>query len=396
MSEFRMPSLGADMEAGTLVEWLKQPGDRVARGETIAAVETQKGVVEIECFETGVLETTLVELGQRVPVGTVLATIRAEHADVAASAPPGPAAASDNRDEPLPMIARVSAPSAAAATLPGKPRVSPAARRRAQRLGLDVASVAPGADGVIGLREVAAASPPPTFAPPIPATRKPGLDPLEMRKAIAAAMSHSWRDIPHYFVESVFDLEPLLVWLARDNAQKSLPDRLHYAAPLIKAVALALKATPVLNGHYGEAGFVPAEQVHLGIAIALRGGGLVVPALHDADTFSLGELMARLNDLVARVRSGRLRSAEMAGATVTLTNLGDDTADRIQPLIFPPQVAMIGCGRIVERAWAQDQALSARRSIAICVGGDHRVSDGRSAAGFLAHLGHLLQAPERL
>jgi pyruvate dehydrogenase E2 component (dihydrolipoamide acetyltransferase) len=217
-----------------------------------------------------------------------------------------------------------------------------------------------------------------------------------MRKAIAAAMSRSWREIPHYFVSSTLDLSPLLDWLQRENAQRPMPRRLHYAVPLIRATALALKATPALNGHYGEHGFEPSAQVHLGIAIALRGGGLIAPAILDADQLDLDGLMAGLNDLVARVRGGRLRSSELSAGTATLSNLGEDTADLMQPVIYPPQVAIIGCGRIRECAWAQDEALSVRRAMTVTVGGDHRASDGRSAAKFLRKLEQLLREPERL
>ena len=217
-----------------------------------------------------------------------------------------------------------------------------------------------------------------------------------MRKAIAAAMSRSWREIPHYFVSSTLDLSPMLEWLQRENAQRGVLQRLHYSVPLIKATALALKATPALNGHFGERGFEPAASVNLGIAVAMRGGGLIAPAILDADTLDLDTLMQRLNDLVARVRGGRLRSSELSASTATFSNLGEDTADTLQPIIYPPQVAIIGCGRIAERPWAQDDALSARRTMTITVGGDHRASDGRSAANFLRRLDEILRQPERL
>ena len=279
--------------------------------------------------------------------------------------------------------------------------------RRALELGLDLAHLQAGADGVIGLREVeaGASAPPRTPAPPAPPvaaqpTReraaKGGLDLDEMRKAIAAAMSRSWREIPHYFVSSTLDLSPMLDWLQRENAQRTVLQRLHYSVPLIKAAALALKATPALNGHYRENGFEPATSVNLGIAIAMRGGGLIAPAIPHTDTLDLDTLMERLNDLVARVRGGRLRSSELSASTATISNLGEDTADTLQPIIYPPQVAIIGCGRIAERPWAQDDALSARRTLTVTVGGDHRVSDGRSAASFLRRLDDLLRQPERL
>jgi len=440
MSEFRMPSLGADMEAGTLVEWMKQPGDRLQRGDAIAAVETQKGAIEIQTYEAGVLERILVGIGERVPVGAALAIIRGEGEGeavlepVALASPPAAApVAPPIEAAPLPRpvtaeIAPAQPPMAAIAKVappapsPGA-RISPAALRRAQELGLDLSALHPAVDGVVGLREVEAARassiaivagvPPPAAKKPAPAVpepfaapppplqpspiaARPGLDLDEMRKAIAAAMARSWREIPHYFVSSTLDLTPMLAWLERNNAQRPVPDRLHYAAPLIKAVALALKAVPVLNGHHGEHGFEPATSVHLGIAVAMRGGGLIAPAILDADTLALADVMAALNDLIARVRGGRLRSGEMTASTATLTNLGEGTADAVQPVIYPPQVAIIGCGQVIERAWAHDGALSARRTMTVSVGGDHRVSDGRSAAKFLARLDELLQHPERL
>ena len=412
MSEFKMPSLGADMEAGTLVEWMKQPGDPVERGEVIAAVETQKGAIEIEVFETGILEKILVDVGQQVPVGTVLALIRGEGESEPVASPPAllPTAASTPPTPPTPMppvTAPMPSPAAApnAAALARQFKVTPAAMRRALELGLDLARMQAGDDGVIGLREVEAgatlaSSPPPASQPSVKPsqarTAKGGLDLDEMRKAIAAAMARSWREIPHYFVSSTLDLSPMLSWLQGENARRAIPQRLHYAVPLIKAVALALKATPVLNGHYGERGFEPAPAVNLGIAVAMRGGGLIAPAILDADALDLDTLMASLNDLVARVRGGRLRGSELSASTATLTNLGEDTADALQPIIYPPQVAIIGCGQVAERPWAQDDALSARRTMTITVGGDHRVSDGRSAAAFLRRIDDLLRQPERL
>lgn len=407
MSEFRMPSLGADMAAGTLVEWMKRPGDRVERGEVIAAVETQKGAIEIECFESGTLDRLLVEVGQRVPVGTPLAIIRGEgEAETApavmeAAQPVAPAEAEPAKivmpppPPPPPALAPAPRPAATA----GGVRFSPVALRRAQQLGLDLARIAPGPDGIVGLREVDAASAAttaPVAAEAPPRAAGAGIDLDEMRKAIAAAMVRSWREIPHYTVASTLDLEPLLGWLEAHNATRPVPERLHYAAPLIKAVALALKAVPALNGHYGEGGFAPSASVHLGIAIAMRGGGLIAPAILDADTLDLPTLMARLEDLVARVRGGRLRSREMSAATATLTNLGERTADSVQPVIYPPQVAIVGCGQVVERAVASGHAIGARRGMTVTVAGDHRVSDGRAAAKFLVRLEALLHAPERL
>lgn len=385
-----MPSLGADMEAGTLVEWMKHPGDQVKRGDAIAAVETQKGVIEIDVYETGILEAIRVQPGQQVPVGTVLAVIRTGQETPAATLAEkrAEAAVATALPPPLPPSLQ-AATSQAAAPATAFARITPAARERARALRLDMRTLRAGADGIIGLREVEAAA-------VAPAAARAGHDMSEMRKAIAAAMARSWREIPHYFVSSTIDVEPMLAWLEHENAQRPIDARLHYAAVLIKAAALALKAVPALNGHCVDDVFEPSGQVNLGVAIAMRGGGLVAPAIPDTDALDLAGVMAHLDDLVVRVRGGHLHSTEMTVATATLSNLGQDTADALQPIIYPPQVAIIGCGQIAERVWAEQGALGVRHCMTVIVGGDHRVSDGRAAAMFLRRLAGLLQHPEDL
>jgi pyruvate dehydrogenase E2 component (dihydrolipoamide acetyltransferase) len=402
MIEFEMPSLGADMDAGTLVEWYKKPGDAVKRGDIIALVETQKGAIEIEIFNDGTVADLKVGPGQKVPVGTVLATI-VEPGEAKPKPLPAPPRAEPAAKpaEPAPAPPPVAAPPRAVVPPPpaaaparaakaGRPKVTPAALKRAVETGVDLATVAPAADGVIGLREVEAAG------AARPAPRKPGLDLGEMRKAIAAAMSRSHREIPHYWVSQTIDVTPLFDWLEAENAKRPVAARLLYAAPLMKAVALALKETPQLNGHYVGDVFTPAESVHLGVATSLRGGGLVAPALHDVEKLGIDALMAALADLVPRARAGRLRSSELTDATATFSNLGEGTSDSLMPLIYPPQVAIIGCGAAAMRPWVVDNAVVARRLLNATVAGDHRVSDGRRASQFLSRLDQLLQKPEDL
>jgi pyruvate dehydrogenase E2 component (dihydrolipoamide acetyltransferase) len=390
MIEFRMPSLGADMEAGTLVEWLKKPGDLLKRGDIIAVVETQKGAIEIEVFSDGVLDAILTSIGEKVPVGHVIATIRGRDET------PGPAPPAVVRPaEPVPA-APAKAPLKAAPPPPlpaarlGQAQITPAARRRAQELGIDLAAVKPGAGGVVGIDEVEAARP--SAREP----ERPGIAFDEMRKAIAAAMARSHREIPHYYVTSAIDVSRLLAWLEEENARRPVPARLIYAVPLMRAAALALKGTPELNGHYDEGRFEPAEHINMGVAVAMRGGGLIAPAILDAETLGMDDLMEKLRDLVARVRGGRLRSSELSQGTVTFSNLGEETADAVLPLIYPPQVAIIGCGQIAERPWADRGSVVVRRMLTVSVAGDHRVSDGRRAAQFLTHFQQLLHDPEKL
>ncbi|MFA6139824.1 MAG: 2-oxo acid dehydrogenase subunit E2, partial [Hyphomicrobium sp.] len=197
-------------------------------------------------------------------------------------------------------------------------------------------------------------------------------------------------------VTSTLDVSPLTGWLEEENARRPVPARLIYAAPLIRASALALMSTPQLNGHYVEGRFAPAEHVNMGIAVAMRGGGLIAPAIREVETLGMDQLMEKIRDLVARVRGGRLRSSELSQGTVTFSNLGEQTADSVLPLIYPPQVAIIGCGQIAERPWVDDGKVVVRRTLTVSVAGDHRVSDGRRASQFLTRFQKLLHTPEQL
>jgi len=390
MFEFRMPSLGADMEAGTLVEWQIAPGQEVKRGQVVAVVETQKGAVDVEIWQDGTTEQLVVQPGQKVPVGAVLALLRAPGeapgaAPIAAAAPvmaaPAPA--------PAATAPAVSAPPA------GAPRhkISPSARKLAEELGIDPASVQPvAADGVITREDIERA-----------AQRRKGAEPkpaadwhVQMRAAIAAAMSKSKREIPHYYLATEIDVTPAMDWLAQENLRRDVSARLLAAVPLMKAVALALREVPGLNGFWTGGAFQPAPAVHLGMAIAMRGGGLVAPAIHDADRKSLDQLMAALRDLIDRVRGGRLKSSEMADPTVTLTSLGDQGVETVYGVIYPPQVAIIGLGRITERPRVEQGKIVARKVLTTTLAADHRASDGHRGALFLAALDRLLQQPERL
>ncbi|MXN64031.1 2-oxo acid dehydrogenase subunit E2 [Stappia sp. GBMRC 2046] len=388
MSDFKMPSLGADMDAGTLVEWLKQPGDKLGKGDVIAVVETQKGAIEIEVFHDAVMGVHLVEPGERVTVGTTIARLddgEIEEPEHEAAAPPSA----------LPATETLAPAAVAHIRKPEEERlkITPAARKRAEEMGIDLQIVSPDAAGVIGLAELEAAAKGQT---PILTRTKAGIDPVEMRRAIAAAMARSKREIPHYYVSSDLDVTALMTWLEGENRKRPVAERLLYAVPLIRALCLSLAKTPELNGiHEGDV-FRPDEAVHAGIAVSMRGGGLIAPAILNADTLDLDVLRKALADLVQRVRAGRLKSSEMTSATVTISNLGEKTADMLMPVIYPPQVAIIGCGQIRETARFKSGAWQARRVMTVTVAADHRVSDGRIAARFLNDAQRQLDHPEKL
>jgi pyruvate dehydrogenase E2 component (dihydrolipoamide acetyltransferase) len=379
MGEFRMPSLGADMDAGTLVEWHVKAGDAVKRGDVVAVVETDKGLVEVEIWEGGVIDTLVVQPGTKVPVGTVLATTR------------------QAVDE-------------------SHVRASPAAKQLARERGIDLTGVhGSGPHGAITREDVerasspvpAAPAPPPSAAsvPPAPAAvvprrpeaaTTPAIDTGAMRRAIGAAMARSKREIPHYYLSLDVDVAPAVAWLEAENARRPVTERVLFAALLLKATALAAREVPEMNGFFADGAFQPADHVHLGVAISLRQGGLIAPAFHDVDRKSIAEIQAALRDLVARVRAGRLRSSEMTDPTLTVTNLGDQGVASVFGVIYPPQVALVGFGRVLERPWASGGMLGVHPVVTATLSADHRASDGHRGGRFLAALARHLQKPEEL
>jgi pyruvate dehydrogenase E2 component (dihydrolipoamide acetyltransferase) len=401
-----MPSLGADMEAGTLVEWLVKPGDRVKRGDVVAVVETQKGAIEIETFQSGQIEKFLVELNSKVPVGTPLAQIRTEGeakpAAVAPAPPPAPPAAPQRAAPATPPVTppavtpiRAPLPPPVAPAAVAGARASPAARKLAEERGIDLSKVTgSGPGGAITFADVekhlsAVVTPPEK-------KRAPGLDLDAMRTAIAAAMARSKREIPHYYLEHQVDVTACEHWLAQKNATLPPDTRVLFGALPIKAVALAARRYPAFNGFYRDNKFEPAQAVHVGVAIAIRGGGLTAPALHDADQLSLNDLMSRMRDLIQRTRAGRIRSSEMSDPTITVSSLGERGVEALYGIIYPPQVAIVGIGKAVTRPWVIDGAIGPRSVITMTLSGDHRVTDGHAGALFLAEIGKLLQEPEKL
>lgn len=433
MTDFRMPSLGADMEFGTLVRWRVKAGDTVRRGAVVADVETQKGVIEVEIFDTGIVEELVVPEGTKVPVGGVLARIGNGARAVPAAAPkepaqrvpsPPPAVTEFVMPTPADGMAPLPAPSSAPAapqprpappaelSPPGRNRVSPLARRVAAELGIALERVTgTGERGAITRADVeraaaartASAGPPPAeplapaapTVPPAPVVR-PTDRAAGMREAIAAAVTRSNREIPHYYLATDVDMTRALAWIRQANAARTLADRLLPASLILAAIARALREVPELNGTYENGAFRPSDRVNLGIAIALRGGGLVAPAIRDADAMPIDKLDAGLKDLVARARSGGLRSSEVADPTITVTNLGDLGVRTVFGVIYPPQVALVGVGRIAERPWAEGGMVGSREVVTITLAADHRASDGHRGGLFLRAVARLLQAPERL
>lgn len=398
-----MPSLGSDMDEGTLNEWLVKPGDKVTRGQVVAIVETTKAAVEVECWQEGIVDELVVPAGETVQVGTTLATLTA------------PGEPTEKRPKPRPAPKAAAKPATAPPTAPSGPRtpraapghrrwVSPAARRLATALAVDIDAVTgTGPQGAVTINDVEHAASRPAAEPAAPKpVAQPGAKPTaadratQMRKSIAAAMSRSKREIPHYYLAEEIRLEKSLSWLTTRNAQRSIDERVLPAVLLLKAVGVAAQRFAEFNGFWREDGFEPANGVHVGVGISLRGGGLVAPAIHDVPEKKLDELMDDLTDLVGRARSFSLRSSEMSDPTITVTNLGDQGVDAVFGVIYPPQVAIVGFGQPAERVCVIDGGIRVGTTVQATLAADHRASDGHRGALFLAAINELLQQPDLL
>jgi len=468
----------------------------VRRGDVVAVVETEKSTIEVEIFETGVIEELLVPEGDEVPVGTALARVGASEATLArVPAPepgPEPAPAPSTKHPPSEVVAP-----AVVSTRKGGPGglvVSPVVRHLAERLGVDVHALdGSGAGGTITRADVESAgarlregshapidarrrvperggrpSHPPVrrahpsqtgvrssplarrvaselgievddiqgtgprgaivesdvrhaaHGKPSVAATSPGQSGEEeapkqtgpaaatsgtvagdarqvaMRRAIGALMARSKREIPHYYLSTDIDMSRAVAWLEQANVERPVTARLVVPVLLIKATALAVATVPEMNGFMVGDTFEPSTDVHVGVAVSLRTGGVIAPAIHHVDRLPVDELMVALRDLVTRARGGVLRSSEMSDPTITVTNLGDLGVDSVFGVIYPPQVALVGFGRVAERAWAADGMVGVRSCATATLSADHRVSDGHRGGRFLGTIDRLLQHPEEL
>ncbi|MDD2399899.1 MAG: dihydrolipoamide acetyltransferase family protein [Sulfurovum sp.] len=375
MSTFVMPSLGADMQSAVLMEWKVKEGDPVTKGMVIAEVETSKGVIEIEVFEDGTVEKLLVEEETECAVGTPLALIRSK--DTAAAIEPTP------QDLATPLLETLKEPEHETVAAAERIKASPAARKRAKELGVELSALAADKEAI----HLAAIESEVTAKTP---------QPSGMRQAIAKAMSRSNAEIPHYYLSTSVNMTPALHWLEAYNKNKSIQERILPAALLIRAAVYALKEVPELNGFWKNDQLQMSTQINPGIAIALRKEGLITPAILGAEQMDLDATMQALGDLITRTRLGKLRNTEITQQTITLTNLGDLGVESVYGVIYPPQVALVGFGRIMDAPWAQGDTLCVRKVMQATLAGDHRATDGRTGGKFLDRLNQILQTPEEL
>lgn len=394
MIEFKMPSLGADMEDGILREWKVKPGDTVKRGDIIASVEVQKGNIDIECFDDGTITKLLVSENEKVPVGIVMALIQPINEHLTSKETTIPLVKT-KRDETV--IPDIKQETKTEAILTDKItttaiKATPLAKRIAAENQIDISTLkGSGDEGAITKEDVEKAINERTVLPVIS-----HLTPAEnIRLAVAAAMSKSNREIPHYYLEKKIDVTKALAWLTEQNAQRPIQQRLLQVVLFLKASARALRDVPELNAVW-ENGLQKKEGIHIGFVVSLKGGGIMVPAIHDVDKKSLDEIMASLNDLILRARALKLRSSELSDSTITMTSLGEGGADKVYGVIYPPQVAIIGVGGILKEIMALNGENREHAYIYATLAGDHRATDGLTGSKFLAAFHHYLQQPESL
>jgi pyruvate dehydrogenase E2 component (dihydrolipoamide acetyltransferase) len=383
MIEFKMPSLGADMEDGTLVEWLVKPGAAVKRGDIIAVVDTQKGLIDIEVFDEGTISELLIKENEKVPVGKLMALIASGKEPASNQAEKRPAILT----EEIKTVEKTRAVQQAHGI-----KASPLAKKIAAEKGIDLNNIkGTGEGGAITKEDVEKA----IIENISPKQEKKPAGAENIRMAIASAMSKSNREIPHYFLATKVDMTNAMAWLNEANKKRSVKGRLLPVVLLLKAVAKALTDVPDLNG-YWENGLQRKTDINIGFVVSLHNGGVMIPAFQNAGKKTIDELMISLNDIIPRARQLKLRSSELSQSTVTVTYLGEGNVETVFGVIYPPQVAIVGFGSVNEEPWAEKGMLDVRPVLTVTLAADHRATDGATGSQLLMAIKNHLQQPELL
>ena len=421
--DITMPRLSDTMEEGTLVKWHVNVGDRVAAGDLLADVETDKATMEVQTYDDGVVTRLAAEVGQTLPVGELIATLEDDADTTESAAPSGaPAVEAPTITGNEPTQTPTAPPAPAARGDGSRLRVSPVARRLAAELGVDLERVeGSGPDGRIVKRDVLAAAPgapvsapapdaaPPAAAPPVPATPAPpagstlarrSIQLSAMRKTIARRLVESTSTIPHFTVTVEIDVEDLMEIRRGLNGElRASGDKLSVNDFVVRAAGLALAEHGRINAQWAGDTIEQFDVVHVGVAVALpeeKGGGLVVPTLRDVPDKSLLQLSRETRATVEKARTVGLTVEEMSDATFTVSNLGMYQVEHFEAIINPPQAAILAVGGAIAKPVVHQDRIVARRRMTCTVSCDHRVVDGASAAEFLGTLQRRLENPATL
>jgi pyruvate dehydrogenase E2 component (dihydrolipoamide acetyltransferase) len=423
-----MPKGSDTMTEGKVLKWLKKEGDAISTGDTVVEIETDKVNMEVEAMGSGVLRKILVATDKVVPVGELLAVIAKADEDIsplikgngAASAPHAPVAA-PAKETPAP--AGMSAATAVGGTLAAAPApavggrvlASPLAKRMAKDMGLELAEITgSGPNGRIIRQDVerrAAAAPAPRAAGVVPMPsrapapllpRRPAPAPTgpeftdeplsSMRKVIATRLVQSKAPVPHFYLTIEVNMQRARE--LRESANLLDPElKLSYNAIILKACAAALRQNPEVNASFQGESIRYHHRIHLGMAVATDGGGLITPVLRNADTKSLAEISSESKELAARARTRKLLPEEYAGSTFSISNLGMMGIDEFAAVINPPEGAILAVGAVAEKPVVAGGCVEAGLTCRLTLSCDHRVVDGATGAKFLQSLKQILENP---
>jgi pyruvate dehydrogenase E2 component (dihydrolipoamide acetyltransferase) len=432
-----MPKFEMAQESGTIARWLKQVGEPVSKGEAVLEVETDKITMEVESPADGVLVQVLAEPGARVPIGQPIAYL-ATAEEVGAPAPSPANAPAERTIKATPIAQKLAAEhkidlsqvpgtgrdgqitrqdveafiARQRSASPAKVAAVPAARRLAGELGVDLAQVAGSGPGgrvqssdvarVAAAQREARVSPEATPAPVAPTAAEPQRGPAVrrriplsgMRRTIAQRMSQSTREAPQFSVSVDVDMSRALAIVEDWRAtQAEGQPKVTLTALLVKVCAWALQRHPALNAGFEDDAIIEWRDINIGVAVAMD-DGLIVPVIHHADQLGLLEIAARLNDVAARGRAGRLDLADVQGGTFTISNLGMFAVDRFTAIVNPPQAAILAVGRALKRVVPDEDGQTRVAPVAtLTVSADHRVVDGAQVGRFLSDLQRGLERP---
>ncbi|MBB5433546.1 dihydrolipoamide acetyltransferase family protein [Nocardiopsis composta] len=424
MSEIYMPRLSDTMEEGVISSWVKKVGDKVASGDVLVEIETDKAVMEYEAYEDGYLVKQAVSEGETVPIGAVIGFIGDSPdavPDDSGSAAPAAAPAEEKAGEPAAEEKPAAAPAApAAAPAEGeeaaRPRTSPLARRLAKEYGLDIEKIqGSGPKGRVVRADIEAAREQGTAAAPAaaaPAAQAPAaaapaasaddlraseeLKVSQMRKTIARRMVESKQEAPHFYLRRTIDAEELKAFRAQINAQ--LADtgvKISFNDLIVKAAATTLKAHPEVNRSWVDGKLLQHHRINVGVAVAID-EGLVVPVLHDTDKATLSDISTATRELAGKARDGKLKPQDMSGGTFSVSNLGMFGIDSFSAVINTPEAAILAVGAMKPTAVVRDGEVAVRNTIALELSVDHRAVDGAVGAAFLKDLAEVLENPMRI
>ena len=384
-TEVIMPALSPAQETGILIEWFKEEGDLIEKGEPLMEVETDKANVEVEATTTGILANITVNLGDEIPVGKVIALILADGESAPESNKENSSTESKVSEDTAQLQTTISNPLDQSANLPtNKIVTSPKVRQYATKKGINLSFIkGSGPNGVILMEDVLVnQSSTDVEENDIPTSKG--------WRLMADRLTESWSSAPHFNLVRHLDVSNLVTY--KKQVQEKNSNRLTYTDLLIKLVSITLKEHPRINASWIDNKIVKNSEINVGLAVDFD-GGLIVPVIHKTDELSLGEITNRRKDLITRTQAGKLRSGDLDRGTFTISNLGMFDVDSFNAIINPPQAAILAVGRIVDKVVPVDGLPAVRPILTLNLSFDHRVVDGVRGAKFLKTLSNLIENP---